>query len=69
MKPQKLIEQMQHAQIYMAMQQHADTMLMREAHKSILSNVYREFYDIPPDLKVRKSDPAMRHAVANSEAY
>lgn len=30
--------------------------------------MYREFYDIPKDLWVRKEDPMMRLAVAQSEA-
>jgi len=34
----------------------------------ILWNVYREFYDIPKDLWVRKEDPEMRLAVATSTA-
>lgn len=34
----------------------------------MLWNVYREFYDIPKDLYVRKADPIMRHAVYTSEA-
>lgn len=32
-------------------------------------NVYREFYDIPKDLWVRKADPLMRLAVQSSEAF
>ena len=34
----------------------------------ILWNVYREFYDIPKDLWVRKEDPELRLAVATSTA-
>ena len=32
-------------------------------------NVYRQYYDIPKDLFVRKADPAMRFAVETSEAF
>lgn len=31
--------------------------------------MYRQFYDIPKDLYVRKSDVMMRFAVENSEAF
>lgn len=37
-------------------------------NSQVLWNVYREFYDIPKDLYVRKADPLMRLAVMNSEA-
>jgi len=42
---------------------------MRAQRGQILWNVYREFYDIPKDLFVRKSDPMMRLAVRTSEAF
>jgi hypothetical protein len=42
--------------------------MMRAQKSQTLWNVYREFYDIPKDLFVRKSDPMMRLAVHTSEA-
>ena len=43
--------------------------MMRAQRSQILWNVYRQFYDIPKDLFVRKSDPLMRLAVQTSEAF
>ena len=62
-------DELQEAVFYHALTQHADTTMMRAQRSQILWNVYREFYDIPKDLFVRKSDPLMRLAVQTSEAF
>lgn len=36
--------------------------------RKVESNVYREFYDIPADLMVRKADSSIRQAVKSSQS-
>jgi hypothetical protein len=63
------MEELNEAVLYRAMEHHADTKLMRLQRSQITMNVYRQFYDIPKDLYVRKPDPMMRLAVRTSEAF
>ena len=65
----KLNQELREAAFFKALEQHADTEMMRAQRGQILWNVYREFYDIPKDLYVRKTDPLMRLAVRTSEAF
>ena len=41
--------------------------LQKDTSKMVLKNVYKQFYDIPNDLKVRKADSTMRAVVDSSE--
>eukprot|EP00347_Sterkiella_histriomuscorum_P000722 403374758 len=66
--PIKEKEDLQKAAKWRTLELIAFQKMQKATRSQVLDNVYRKYYDIPSDLKVRKSDPDMRFAVRTSEA-
>lgn len=52
---------------YALIEARSHTAITRKAKEVVLNNIYRQYYDIPNDLKVRKPDAVLKTIVDTSE--
>ena len=51
---------------FMKVEQRAHSEIHRSAHKTVLKNLYKTYYDVPNDMAARKPDATMKTVVDTS---
>ena len=62
----KVIEGIEEELRFMKVEQRAHHEIHRAAHRTVLKNLYKTYYDVPNDMAVRKADATMKTIVDTS---